>query len=152
MAEQKFRAVLTPSRSLTREGFYALMALFAGINAIGAAFFFIAGAWPVSGFMGLDVLLLWLAFRMNYRDGRYAERIELTPEELVLERIAPSRRIEERRFARPWVRVELEEDAERELVGRLFLRSRGESAEIASFLGAAERKSFADALKAALRA
>jgi uncharacterized membrane protein len=126
------------------------MAAFAGINAIAAGFFIVTGAWPVAGFMGLDVLLLWFAFRVNYRDGRWAERIELTPGELVLERIAPSNRREERRFIRQWVRVELEEDHERELIGRLYLRSHGQRTEIASFLGAEERKSLAEALRAAL--
>ena len=150
MAETAFRAVLTPSRSLSRQGFIVLMAVFAGINAIAATFFIITGAWPVAGFMGLDVLLLWLAFHINNRDGRWAECIELTPGELVLERIAPSNRRVERRFIRHWVRVELEEDRERELIGRLYLSSHGQRTEIASFLGAEERKSFAEALRAAL--
>ena len=151
MAENHFRAVLTPSRSLAREGFYALMAAFAGINAAAAGVFIAAGAWPVSGFMGLDVLLLWLAFKTSYRDGRRAERIEITPDELLLERLAPSRAVEKRRFQRSWLRVELEEDQDRDLIGRLFLRSRGERTEIASFLGSEERKSFAEALRAAQR-
>ena len=150
MAENHFRAVLTPSRSLTPEGFVALMAAFAGINLVAAGFFVITGAWPVAGFMGLDVALLYVAFKVNNRDGRRSERIELTPQELVLERVAPSRRSEEKRFIRSWVRVELEEDRERQLIGRLFLKSHGERTEIAGFLGAEERKSFAEALRAAL--
>jgi uncharacterized membrane protein len=48
------------------------------------------------------------------------------------------------------VRVELEEDRERELIGPLYLRFRGKRTEIASFLGAQERLAFAQALKAAL--
>ena len=81
MAAQRpqFAAVLTPHRSLTREGFIAVMALIAGVNLIGGAVFFIAGAWPVAGFMGLDVLLIWWAFRANFADGRRAERIEVWP-------------------------------------------------------------------------
>ena len=59
-------------------------------------------------------------------------------------------RVEQRRFTRGWVRVELEEDAERELIGGLFLRSRGMRTEIGRFLSAEERKSFAATLTAAL--
>ena len=47
---------------------------------------------------------------------------------------------EQQRFARGWVRVELEEDRERELIGGLFLRSRGIRTEIGRFLSPAERK------------
>ena len=68
----------------------------------------------------------------------------------MLRRLSEDRPAQEQRFARSWVRVELEEDRERELVGPLYLRLGGKRTEIASFLGAHERLSFANALKAAL--
>jgi uncharacterized membrane protein len=104
----------------------------------------------VVGFMGLDVLLIWWAFRANFAAARRAERIEVTDQELILERLAPGRPPEESRFVRGWVWVELEEDKERELIGRLFLKSRHERTEIASFLGPDERKTLAAALRQAL--
>lgn len=145
-----FAAVLTPHRSLTREGFIALMAVITGINLIGGVIFIIAGAWPVAPFMGLDVLLLWWAFRANFADARRAERVEVTAHELILSRFAEGKGREEQRFTRPWVKVELEEDRERELVGGLFLRSHGRRTEIARFLAAEEKQSFARALQQAL--
>jgi uncharacterized membrane protein len=127
-----------------------VMGLIAVINfAVGAAFYLI-GAWPVMGFCGLDVALIWWAFRRNFADARRLERIEITEHELVLERLAANRQPEVTRFVRPWIRVELEEDKERELVGRLLLRSRGSATEIGSFLGAEERVSLAGALRAQL--
>ena len=83
-------------------------------------FFYVIGAWPVVGFMGLDVALIWWAFRANFADARRAEHIEITSDELVLRRLAEDRPAQEQRFARRWVRVELEEDRERELVGPLI--------------------------------
>src|SRR5260221_11734521 len=75
-----FSAVLTPYRSLSPAGFNAVMAIFiAGSFSIGLAFWLI-GAWPVVGFCGLDIALLQLAFRLNYRSARMAEEIRLTPE------------------------------------------------------------------------
>jgi uncharacterized membrane protein len=145
-----WRVTLTPHRSLSREGFVILMSLIAGMNFAGSLFFYIIGAWPVIGFMGLDVALIWLAFRANFAAGRRAEHIEITGHELVLERIAERRPPQVHRFMRRWVRVELEEDRERELIGPLYLRFRGKRTEIASFLGAQERLAFSKALKAAL--
>jgi uncharacterized membrane protein len=145
-----WRATLTPHRSLSREGFMILMSIFAGMSFAIGLFFYLIGAWPVVGFMGLDVALIWLAFRANFAAGRRAEHIEITGHELVLERIAERRPPQVHRFMRRWVRVELEEDRERELIGLLYLRFRGKRTEIASFLGAQERLAFSKALKAAL--
>ncbi len=145
-----WRATLTPHRSLSREGFVILMSVIAGFNFAGGMFFYSIGAWPVMGFMGLDVALVWWAFRANFADARRAELIEITSHELVLRRLAERKPSQEQRFARRWVRVELEEDRERELVGPLYLRIRGKRTEIASFLGARERLAFAQALKTAL--
>lgn len=145
-----WRATLTPHRSLSPQGFVILMSVIAGFNLIVGLFFYVIGAWPVVGFMGLDVALIWWAFRANFADARRAEHIEITSDEVVLRRLAEDRPVQEQRFARQWVRVELEEDRERELVGPLYLRFGGKRTEIASFLGAQERLSFANALKAAL--
>ena len=147
---QNFCAVLTPHRSLTREGFIAVMALVIGVNLAAGTVFTLAGAWPVAGFAGLDVLLVWWAFKRNFADGRQAERIELTAHELVLQRIIGSAPLQEIRFLRHRLRVELDEDRERELIGGLFLRAGTQRAEIGKFLSQEERKSFALALRQAL--
>ncbi len=101
------------------------------------------------GFAGLDVLIMWWAFKRNFRDSEKAERIIAEGDAITLQRLTPTSR-DDIRFNRRWLRVELEQDAERELVGRLFLRSHGQSHEIASFLGAEERVSLAKALRRAL--
>ena len=145
-----WRATLTPHRSLSPKGFVILMSVIVGLNLTVGMFFYVIGAWPVVGFIGLDVALIWWAFRANFADARRAEHIEITAGELVLRRLAEDRPAQEQRFSRRWVRVELEEDRERELVGPLYLRFGGKRTEIASFLGARERLSFANALKAAL--
>jgi uncharacterized membrane protein len=143
-------ATLTPHRSLSPKGFVILMSVIVGLNLTVGMFFYVIGAWPVVGFMGLDVALIWWAFRANFADARRAEHIEITADELVLRRLSENKPSQVQRFARHWVRVELEEDRERELVGPLYLRLGGKRTEIASFLGAQERLSFANALKAAL--
>ncbi|NJM28859.1 MAG: DUF2244 domain-containing protein [Rhizobiales bacterium] len=147
---QSWRVTLTPHRSLTREGFLAVMFLIVAVNLIGGVVFLVAGAWPVTGFMGLDVLLIWWAFKANFADARRTERIEITETELILERLADGRDRVERRFVRRWVRVELEEDHGRELIGGLFLLSHGVRTEIGKFLAPFEKKALAVELHRAL--
>ena len=75
-----FDALLTPNRSLPRAGFIAVMAAVTLISAGLGVYFVLHGAWPVFRFFGLDVLLLFLAFRLNYRSGRASEIVRLTPD------------------------------------------------------------------------
>jgi uncharacterized membrane protein len=145
-----WQATLTPHRSLTRQGFLAVMILVAVVNLVVGGLFMAIGAWPVAGFAGLDVLIIWWAFRANFADARQMERISITAHELVLDRKRKDRPEEQQRFVRRWVRVELEEDRERELIGRLLLVSGATRVSIGDFLAPEERKTLASALKSAL--
>lgn len=64
-----FRAVLTPHRSLSPRGFLILMSVLATVSFATGLLFASIGAWPVLGFFGLDVGIIYLAFRLNYRAG-----------------------------------------------------------------------------------
>ena len=76
--EPFFHALLMPHRSLGRTGFAVLMgALLFGWAATGAIFL-AHGAWPVFGFFGLDVVLLYVAFRVNYRAARVREEVSVS--------------------------------------------------------------------------
>jgi uncharacterized membrane protein len=74
-----FHAVLTPYRSLRPAGFLVLMVALGAVSFVAGILFLVAGAWPVLGFFGLDVLLVYVAFRLNYRSGRLYETVNLTP-------------------------------------------------------------------------
>lgn len=148
--DQDWSITLTPHRSLSRTGFRAIMAVLVLANLFCALFFLSLKAWPVFGFMGLDLALVWWAFRRNFSDSRVLERIIATGDQLRLERHAADAPLATQDFNRRWVAVELEYDEGRELVGRLFLRSHGKRHEIAGFLGADERQSLARALRGAI--
>ena len=145
-----WQATLTPHRSLSREGYLTLMALVIAVNLVVAGMFVALGAWPIAGFAGLDVLLVWWAFRVNFADARKLERISITEHELVLDRESERHPPEQQRFVRRWVRVELEEDRDRELIGRLLLVSGRSRVAVGEFLAPDERKTLAEALKSAL--
>ena len=149
-APDPFRAVLTPYRSLSRRGFAIVMGLIGGISFAAGVAFLAVGAWPVVGFLGLDVLLVYWAFRRNFADARAREVVEITDTELVLYRLHVGRPVQELRFPRGFVAVELEDDEEREIVGSLALRSRGRRFELGGFLNPDDRRSLAEVLNAAL--
>ncbi len=146
--QQLFDAVLDPHRSLSRTGFVVLMAGVGVASFVLGFAFLLRGAWPVFAFFGLDVVLVYLAFRLNYRSGRLIERLRLTPRTLEVQRITPSGRVTRWRFQPYWLRVELE--APEDHHSRLTLRSHGRALTIGSFLSPDERASLCAALKVAL--
>lgn len=145
-----WQATLTPHRSLTRGGYFLLMGLVVLVNLVVAVMFMALGAWPIAGFAGLDVLLVWWAFKVNFADARKLERLSITEHELVLDRESERHPPQQQRFIRRWVKVELQEDRERELIGSLLLVSGQTRVAVGEFLAPEERKTLAEALKAAL--
>ena len=109
--------------------------------------FVLLGAWPIVGYFGLDVLLVYIAFRASYRSARMHEWVRLTEDTLTVERVG--RRGERRRwqFQPFWLRVVLEE---RDETNRLVLTSHGRELVVGGFLAPAERRNLAAALKEAL--
>lgn len=123
------------------------------ISAISFAtglMFYLMGAWPVMGFMGLDVLLVYLAFRINFRALRLYETVDLTQDALTVTRVAPTGRSQAWHFNPYWVRLSLDERVGR--MSELSLASHGQRLVFGSFLTDPEREDFAAALKEALRA
>lgn len=144
-----FSAVLTPQRSLGRAGFLAVMLTVGGASFLSGMMFLLAGAWPVVGFFGLDVLLVFLAFRANYRRAAAYEQVIVTPTRLTVRKVSYRGAVQEWSLNPLWVRLEREDAAEYGLAG-LALVSRGRHWPIAGFLGPTEKESFAAALTAAL--
>jgi uncharacterized membrane protein len=144
-----FSAVLTPHRSLSPTGFLLFMLVLAVASFITGMVFFLAGAWPVLGFCGLDVLLVYWAFRVNYRSARAYEQVMVTASELKLRQVSHHGRVSEWTLNPLWVRLDRVRHAEFG-IERLFLVSHGRRLAIAGFLGPQEKESFAEALTAAL--
>ena len=146
--EMLFDAVLTPHRSLPPRGFLILMLAVGGISFAAGVGFFLAGAWPVVGFLGLDVLLIYVAFRLNYRSARMHESLRLTRGSLTVERVEVSGRSRQWQFQPTWLQVLMDDPPQHE--SRLTLRSHGRSLVIGDFLTPEERLDLAKALRDAL--
>jgi uncharacterized membrane protein len=144
-----FSAIITPHRSLSSTGFLLLMALIGAVSFAGGMFFYLLGAWPVVGFLGLDVLLVYIAFRANYRAAAAFEEVTVTPSQLRVRRVTHRGRVTEWTLNPVWTQIDRETHEDFGLL-RLFLVSRGRRFSVAGFLSPKEKESFAKALAAAL--
>jgi uncharacterized membrane protein len=149
LEERIYVARLTPHRSLTPADFRCFIFVFCVANVVFSVPFFMIGAWPVAGFMGLDAVALFVAFKVNFRSARAYETLELTPLELVFVKIGEKGQRAEWRFNPSWVRLEqiVHEEFGSE---RVALVSRGVSVEIGAFLGPEQKAELARELGKAL--
>jgi uncharacterized membrane protein len=145
-----FSALLTPHRSLSRTGFVVLMTFLSTVSFATGIAFLLMGAWPVFGFLGLDVLVIYWAFRVNFRRANATEEITVTPSELRVRRVSHRGHVAEWVLNPLWVQLDQKIHAEFG-IERLYLVSRGRRVSIGNFLGADEKASFAKALLAALQ-
>lgn len=138
-----FATSLSPHRSLSPEGFTWVIRGAIAANLVIGVPMLILGAWPVMGFMGLDIWLLWWLFKRSYLDARRSETLVLTDSELLVDRVAPDSEREEHRLDAYWIRLDVSEE-------RLVVVSKGNRLVIGRFLSPDARLALAEQLKAAL--
>ena len=126
------------------------MSVYGAVSFAAGIAFCALGAWPVLGFCGLDVLLVYWAFRTNYRSGEQSETIEITPADLTVRARSQRGRETSSSFNPYWLRIEL-----RELAGdvsELRLVCKGRSLVVGGFLSDPERRDLAAALSEVIAA
>ena len=143
-----FATSLVPHRSLSPEGFKWLIRGAIAANLLIGLPMMLLGAWPVLGFMGLDVALIYVAFRLNFRALRLYETVDLTDDALTVTRVAPSGESQSWSFNPYWVRLSLVPRLGRS--SELSIASHGKRLVFARFLTDDEREDFASALSSAL--
>ena len=146
--ELLFDAILRPHRSLSAFGFLLLMGVLCTISFVAGMVFLLQGAWPVMGFFGLEIALIYGAFKLNYRSGRVVETVQLGREELLVRRIDPKGRVFSWTFQPNWLRVKMDYPPEHE--SQLALTSHGRRLIIGAFLTPEERLDVAKELRTAL--
>ena len=126
------------------------MSLMCAVSFAAGLFFFLLGAWPIVGFLGLDVLLVYAAFKVNYRAATAYESVTMTPSALKVRKVSHRGEVAEWTLNPVWVRLDREVHEEFG-IERLFLVSHGRRFPIAAFLGPHENAEFAIAFSAALQ-
>ncbi len=121
--------------------------LVAGTSAMIASGFASIGAWPILPFAGLEVVVLFLAFRRFGRDADDYERVTLDGDRLIVESYSRGRvqRFESNRY---WTQVVIHKDA---WSCRVALRSHGREIEFGTLLGDGARLAAARQLQDQLR-
>jgi uncharacterized membrane protein len=144
-----YLARLRPHRSLTRAQAKIIVSIVSAALAVTTVPFFLMGAWPIVGFLGLDALGLWLAFELSFRSARAYEDLRVTPLELLLAKVSPAGLAREWKFNPSWVQIDRSVHEEFG-VQRLAFVSHGSAVEFASFLGPAQKAEVASDLALAL--
>ncbi|MEZ5871460.1 MAG: DUF2244 domain-containing protein [Nitratireductor sp.] len=147
--EPVFAARLFPHRSLGKSGFIILMAFIGVTCFMSGLLFWSIGAWPIFGFLGIDFLAIWIAFKFNYRSGRQFEEVAIWRDNLLVRRISPSGKVDEQYFNPFWTRFGVDRHDEIGIT-RMFLRGEGREVSLGDFLNPVDRESFARAFGSAL--
>ena len=136
-------AVLRPHRSLSLQAFKTMLIAVIAVNVVVAVAFVSQGAFPVAGFLGLDVLALWLAFRWNYRAAQAAEYVRVAPGQVHVAAVDKDGAATHWVINPVWARVARD--------GRgVLIRDGAGQLRVGAFLSPKECQTFAAALDAAL--
>ena len=151
MASRVFlEALIEPNRPLKPWAIGLVIGFAAAVSFVAGIMFALHGAWPVTPFFGLDVLLLAWAMRASVRASKRREYLRLTSDALIIERISATGRMQREEINPYWLRVEHDDP---ELLGaELAVVLHKQRWVLGSFLGAEERAKLAEALRQALRA
>jgi uncharacterized membrane protein len=136
--------ILYPHRSLSPKGFLILMLCIIFVSFSIGAFFVLKGAWPVFGFFGLDVLLVYIAFKVNYHNAKRYEKIRLWENSLIIKKKSDNGKSNTWKFNPYWVRLEMKKSQSRS--SDLNLSSHGKTISIGSFLSNQEKEEVANTL------
>jgi uncharacterized membrane protein len=137
-----FSAKLTPYRSLSPKGLRNVVLLLAALSAIPGIMFYSIGAWPILGFMGLDVLAVYWALTRSMKDGERFEEVTLWPDELEIRSVTPQGKDSRETFNPFFVRLIVDRDFD-DRTTSLWLTSREKALEIGAFLNPDDKASFA---------
>lgn len=141
-------AIITPNRSLSKRGFHVLIGGLLFINACWAAFFLFLGAPPIPIFLGIDVLAVFVAFKVSYAAGRRLERVQVSADQVTVTHEWGRRSRMVWTSPTAFTRVDFHNDNGDASV---LLRLSDRALSLGDMLSPAERSDFAAALERAIR-
>lgn len=148
MATVYLDAVLEPPRSLSTRGLNRVMMTIGAFSAVFSIGFLLAGAWPVVGFLGVEILALWLVFQWSFRAQTARTYVRVTADEVDVRKVDGWGRERRASMAAHFARVEFDRTASGPNALRLATSQRAYS--LGEFLTPRERETFARRLMQAI--
>ena len=144
-----YSITLKPYRSLNKIGFITMMVVLCCFSFITGIIFMKKGAWPVFGFFGLDILLVYIFFRLSYKSGKEFEVINLTKKKLIIKKYKEKKIIKTYILDANWVKIQIQNPLEHS--SKLQISSKNKSIIIGSFLRLDEKIEVLQNIENALR-
>jgi len=132
-----------PHRSLSKTGFKILMLFITILCLGGGIIFWQLGAWPVFGFLGLDILLVYFAFKINYNRGNIYENLKIVSQKIRVSRSFPSGKLQVWDLDPHWTKVEI---IKKHNNVNLLISSEGKVVSIGSFLNNFDKEKLLETL------
>ena len=139
-----FYKQIKPQRSLTHRGFCYLICGLGALGLIISTAFLLMGAWPVLGFMIIDVLLVYLVFQLSFQAADNSEKIEVFLDKINIWYFKGNDCVDCIQLNPYWTKAQYKVQTN----GRSFLRliSHGSKIEIGKFLNSRDKKELAQQL------
>jgi uncharacterized membrane protein len=137
-----------PNQSLRPKNFIILMFLIiipAGFISIA---FYLIGAWPVLGFMGLEIILIYIAFKILFYRNKFYEHIVLNNKKLNIFFNKQNKVLKKIELEPTWLQVKIENIYKNK--DMLTLSSHGKKIILGSFLIPEERQVLAKTIRSGL--
>ena len=144
-----YSITLKPYRSLNKIGFITMMVVLCGFSFITGIIFMKKGAWPVFGFFGLDILLVYIFFRLSFKSGKEFEIVNLTKKKLIIKKYKEKKIIKTFILDANWVKIQIQNPLEQS--SKLQISSKNKSIIIGSFLRLDEKIEVLQNIENALR-
>ena len=102
------------------------------------------GAWPVIGFLGVEIGLVWFLFKVNYKSSKNFEQISITKNSTLIKKINWRGAIINFTIESPWIKASCIKS--NGTSDKLFLNYHADQLEIGKFLPPQEKALLANAL------
>ena len=135
---------------MSPRGIKIVIGLLCCLALLPGLIFYLLGAWPVVGFMGLDVLALYWALTYSFRDGKRYEQVTLWVDRLEVRQVSAKGEENVETFNPFYSRLVIDRDFD-ERTTAIKLRSQDRELIIGSFLNPDDKASFSQAFGTALR-
>jgi len=142
----RFSRVLRPHRSSSERAIKIVTGFMLCLFIPTGTIFLINGAWPVFGFMGVEVAGLIFALRYNYKVGSAFEAITISDQEFRLSRVDHWGKRAHWSFQPQWLRVRVDATSNQLIAG-----THRRHVVIGKFLTLDERETLCEVLRSEIR-